>query len=391
MTKEKWKNSGGENNESKTQSADGMLPYAHWLYGIEGIGSKTIKTLLSRMKSPQEIYNLSSRLSVEELAKRLPVQTKKEELALRMINAAKELNPQREYEILQKEQIQFTCLGHAGYPERLASIPDAPYGMYYRGRLPSKMPFSVALIGARNCSEYGRRMASRFGGELAAAGVQIVSGMARGIDGIGQLAALAAGGYSLGVLGCGVDICYPKENRKLYDMLCENGGICSEYPPGTQPRSSLFPPRNRIISALSDIVLVVEAKAKSGTLITVDMALEQGKDVYAVPGRVTEALSEGCNRLLQQGAQIALSPGDMLQEIMGKTDGAKQREPLLSGIQADILQNLDDVPRSPEKIKERMLFYSGRDIPLPEVMNQLVKLCINGWALQIGNSYFMKA
>lgn len=370
---------------------DNMLPYAHWLYSIPGVGSKTAKILLSGAGTPKEIYELSYHLQVEELAARLPAHPRKQELAEKIINAGKCRNIQEEYEALEKQQIHFTCLGHAAYPIRLFHIPDAPYGIYFRGRLPAEENHSVAIIGARNCSEYGRRMAYRFGEELASAGVQIVSGMARGIDGIGQQAALEAGGYSLGVMGCGVDICYPNENRKLYDMLCESGGVCSEYLPGTMPRSSLFPPRNRIISALSDIILVVEAKNRSGTLITVDMALEQGKDVYAVPGRVTEALSEGCNRLLQQGAQVALSPTDMIQTITGKTADDKKGDFLLSDIQADILQNLDDVPKSVEKIKEQMLLYSGRDISIQEVMNQLISLSLSGWVKQIGNSYFMKA
>lgn len=369
---------------------DDMLPYAHWLYSIPGIGSKTVKILLSQVGTPKEIYELSYHMRAEELAARLSAHPRKRELAEKIINAGKCRSIQEEYETLEKKRIQFTCLGHSAYPERLLRIPDAPYGFYFRGRLPAEENHSVAIIGARNCSEYGRRMAYRFGEELASAGIQIVSGMARGIDGIGQQAALEAGGYSLGVMGCGVDICYPNENRKLYDMLCERGGVCSEYLPGTLPRSSLFPPRNRIISALSDIVLVVEAKNRSGTLITVDMALEQGKDVYAVPGRVTEALSEGCNRLLQQGAQLALSPADMIQAMTGKAADDKKEDFLLSDIQTDILQNLDDVPKPVEKIRERMLLYSGRDISIQEVMNQLINLSLSGWVKQIGNSYFMR-
>lgn len=370
---------------------DNMLPYAHWLYSIPGIGSKTVKMLLSLAGKPKKIYELSRHLSIEELAAQLSAHPRKRELAEKIINAGKCRNIQEEYAALEKKRIHFTCLGHAAYPDRLIHIPDAPYGIYFRGRLPAKENPSAAIIGARNCSEYGRRMAYRFGEELASAGVQIVSGMARGIDGIGQQAALEAGGYSLGVMGCGVDICYPNENRKLYDMLCECGGVCSEYLPGTLPRSCLFPPRNRIISALSDSILVVEAKNRSGTLITVDMALEQGKDVYAVPGRVTEALSEGCNRLLQQGAQVALSPADMIQSITGKTADDKKGEILLSDIQTDILQNLDNVPKPVEKIKEQVLLYSGRDISLQEAMNQLINLSLSGWVKQIGNSYFMKA
>lgn len=207
--------------------------------------------------------------------------------------------------------------GEAEYPKTLMHIRNAPKKLYVRGRLPSERLPTVAIIGARGCSIYGREMAQWFGRELALAGVQIVSGMARGVDGIAQMAALQAGGRSYGVLGCGTDICYPKENRKLYELLVEQGGILSEHPSGTQPLPSHFPSRNRIISALSDCVLVIEAKERSGTLITADFALEQGKEVYALPGRLTDALSGGCNRLLWQGAGLALSPDCILELLRG--------------------------------------------------------------------------
>ena len=149
--------------------------------------------------------------------------------------------------------------------------------------------------------------------------MQIISGMAKGIDGIAGRGALDESDASFAVLGCGVDICYPKENRDLYEALCERGGVISEYCPGTEPEARLFPPRNRIISALSDALLVIEARERSGTLITVDCALEQGKDVWAVPGRVCDAKSAGCNELLRQGAGVAASPEVMLEEMGYRT------------------------------------------------------------------------
>lgn len=139
--------------------------------------------------------------------------------------------------------------------------------------------------------------------------------MARGIDSISQEAALQAGGRTYAVLGCGVDICYPKSSRRLYEQILEQGGILSTFPPGTEPIKRLFPERNRIVSGLADVILVVEARQKSGTFITVDMALEQGREVYAIPGRLTDRLSDGCNLLLQQGALIAVSPKDLLQHL----------------------------------------------------------------------------
>lgn len=362
------------------------LPYAHWIYNIAGVGSKTIMRLLAQVKTPQILYHLPGK----ELELILKQNRMNPNLAKRIIGAKQRWDVQGAYHSLSEKKIGFTCLGHSDYPERLLQIPDAPYGIYYLGKLPDKDRPTAAIIGARNCSEYGKHMAKCFGREFATAGVQIISGMARGIDGIGQNAALAAGGYSLGVMGCGVDICYPAENKELYDLLCIQGGICSEYPPGTSPRNHLFPPRNRIISGLSDLVLVIEAKNRSGTLITVDMALEQGREVYALPGRVTDALSEGTNRLLQQGAAVALSPQDVLHSLTGQPAVGHNPCALLTDRQIDLLEILEDTPQSVEMIKQRMLLNGDCDIPLPELMNELVKLSLNGLARQIGNSYFMK-
>ena len=369
-----------------------QLSYAHWLYNIPGVGRKTIKYLLSAKGTPEEVYR-SSQKELECLFTAMPG---KQKLAERITGSKKEWDIRAAYEKLGEKGIRFTCLGDEKYPERLEQIPDAPYGLYFRGKLPVKERPSVAIIGARNCSEYGRRMAQYFGRELAMAGVQIISGMARGIDGISQMAALEMDGYSLGVLGCGVDICYPAENRALYEVLRKQGGICSEYPPGTEPRNNLFPPRNRIISGFSDAVLVIEAKSRSGTLITVDMALEQGREVYALPGRVTDALSEGCNHLIHQGANIAFSAEDMIRSLRGgETENFRlsvqgSGKAFLSDIQKELLENLEDTPQSPEMIKEHMLLKGGRELSLQELMNQLVKLSLMGYARQIGNSYFVK-
>ena len=220
-------------------------------------------------------------------------------------------------EALRKKDISYVTWNDKNYPKRLRGIPDPPFVLYCKGSLPSDDRPAVAIVGSRMPSVYGRNEAIRFAGELASLGFQIISGMARGIDGIaGREALLAGKNASFAVLGSGVDICYPKENRPLYDRLMEEGGILSEYRPGTEPRAALFPPRNRIISALADALLVVEAKARSGTMITVDMALEQGKDVFAVPGRNNDATSAGCNSLIAQGAQIAISPAQFLECYM---------------------------------------------------------------------------
>ena len=220
-----------------------------------------------------------------------------------------------EFERIKRQGIRFIASGDADFPACLRNIIKPPASIYLIGRLPDPKVYSVGVVGARLCSEYGRYMARYYGGGLGRVGVQVISGMADGIDGISQRAALKEGGYSLGVLGCGVDVIYPASNRDLYDQLSAEGGILSEYPPKTAARSSLFPQRNRLIAALSDALLVVEARKKSGTLITASLALEMGRDVYAVPGRVDEALSFGCNNLIHEGAGIALGLREFLSEL----------------------------------------------------------------------------
>ena len=233
-----------------------------------------------------------------------------------LLNARRQ-EPERIEEELAQAGISFVSALGEGFPDKLREIPDPPFGIYYKGKMPGEKEPAAAIIGARLASGYGREQARRFGRQISARGIAVISGMARGIDGIAQKAALDAGGKSYAVLGCGVDICYPEENRELYERLQQQGGVLSEYPPGMQPIAKLFPPRNRIISGLSDLVLVIEARKRSGTLITVDMALEQGREVYALPGRVSDALSDGCNRLIRQGAGPATCPQDILEYFFG--------------------------------------------------------------------------
>ena len=189
------------------------------------------------------------------------------------------------------------------YPQKLLQYSSMPAALYVKGQLPSQERPSVAVIGARMCSPYGRIQAFRYAKFLSAAGVQIISGMALGIDSEGHKGALEGKMPTFAVLGSGVDVCYPRSNRKLYErILWESGGILSECPPGSPPMQWCFPARNRIISALSDAVLIVEAKENSGSLITAGFALEQGKMVFAIPGAVTDALSTGCHKLIYDGA-----------------------------------------------------------------------------------------
>ena len=201
---------------------------------------------------------------------------------------------------------------HERFPELLNEIPDPPLGIFILGELPPENLHKVAIIGSRRCSEYGLTAARLLAKPLAHSGIIVVSGMARGVDSMAHKGALDGGGKTIAVLGCGVDICYPSENEKLRIDIINNGCLLSEYPPGTKPLPMHFPARNRIISGLCQGVVVTEAGRKSGTLITVDQASEQGREVLAVPGNIVSKLSEGTNQLIRDGATPVSSYEDIL-------------------------------------------------------------------------------
>lgn len=363
--------------------------YIHWLYQAVGMGNRRLFRELRRIAPIEEIYEMAKRGLLEE-----KLSGRYHKKAQMLTQSTQNYDVDAEYERMRERGISFITAEEKSYPEKLASIPDAPCAIYYVGKLPDDQRKSVAVIGARECSEYGRRMAKEFGMMLAEAGIQVVSGMARGIDGIGQQAALQAGGYSLGILGCGVDICYPSEHRLLYEQLLEKGGVCSEYPPGTEPRAVLFPPRNRIISGFCDAVLVIEAKERSGTLITVDMALEQGREVYALPGRATDLLSRGCNKLIRQGAEIILSAQELLKELHPGYNGKETYEQQMVFTSDDtkgkIMQILDYQPRSMDMLQRTYEDVYGQHVAIPELCHELLRLCAAGYAGQIGGNYYVR-
>lgn len=206
------------------------------------------------------------------------------------------------------------------YPPQFAVLKHPPEKIYVAGELPQPDRPAVAIVGARLCDLYGRKTAREFGRILAEKGVQIISGMAAGIDGMAQRGALLGKGKTFAILGCGVDICYPSSNQDLYNELFQKGGVISQFKPGTTPLNWHFPLRNELIAAFADIILVVEARRHSGSLITAQLGLDLGKDIFAVPGRVGDELSDGCNELIADGAFIASSPQKILDRLQAKLD-----------------------------------------------------------------------
>lgn len=355
--------------------------YEYWFAKIQGITAKNKRRLREYYGEGKVIYN------IVETKKSLPGFMGEKEQNI-LVQSVKDAKIYEEYKKLKEDNIFFVPYYSEKYPSKLKNISAPPYALYVKGRLPEEERASVAIVGARGCTQYGEHFALEYGKELARAGVNIISGMARGIDGAGHRGALNVGGNTFAVLGCGPDICYPLENKGLYDDIQKQGGIISEYPPGTMPLSRHFPARNRIISGLSDVVLVLEAKEKSGSLITADMALEQGKDVYALPGMVTSALSQGCHQLISQGAGILISPSELLKQLEishaileRKTD---KQEKELERDENMVYSCLDLYPKSFQTIVSETGFLPKK------VIAELVELELDGKVKEISKNYYVK-
>ncbi|MCD4700386.1 MAG: DNA-processing protein DprA [Candidatus Aegiribacteria sp.] len=231
---------------------------------------------------------------------------------------------ERKIESAVSHNIKAVIYSNEDYPEILINTPDPPAVLFYRGDLKgfAGMP-AIAIIGSRRCTTYGRNVARTLARDFVRNSVAVVSGLARGIDGEAHRGVIEAGGVTMAVLGNGLDICYPPEHDRLSEKILEKGVLISEYPPGTEPARYRFPERNRLISGFSRGVVVVEAGRKSGTMITVNTALDQGRDVFAVPGEITRALSMGTNMLLRDGAGVVITAADVLEPLGLANDPGK--------------------------------------------------------------------
>jgi DNA processing protein len=262
-------------------------------------------------------------------------------------------------ERLEVRGIRWAGRSEAGFPSALRSIFDPPPGLFLRGEAPLEVLVrpAVAVVGARACSAYGSHVARAFGRELAAAGLLVVSGMARGIDGEAHRGALEGGGATVAVLGCGVDRDYPATHAELASRICRDGLVVSEYPPGVEPAPWRFPARNRIVAGLAQATVVVEARERSGALITADLALEEGREVFAVPGEITSALSAGTNALLRLGATAATSAADVL-EAFGLAP-PEPAAPALSPAAESVLGRLRDAAASADELARALCVDAG--------------------------------
>lgn len=357
------------------------MKYQYWLSNIPGVGCKTIHRLLGQAGSAEEIYFLKK----EQLEKLAGLSDRQ---VLAITERKMDWDLEEKYAKLGENGTTFLSYEMDSYPEQLRNIVDAPYSLYVKGKLPDFSKKRVAIVGARMCSDYGKTMAERIAEKLACCGAEVISGMARGIDAYGHIGALKAGGDTFAVLGCGVNVCYPRTNQKLYESILAQGGIISEYPPDTEPIAQLFPARNRIISALSDVVVVVEAKERSGSLITADFALEQGKDIYAVPGRSTDALSQGCNNLIRQGAGILNSVEDFAKdlELCMKVDAVQENlnKLLLEKDESLVYACLSLRPKSMEDLLKKTGF------PMPQLADILQRLIQKDFITESFKKYYIR-
>jgi DNA processing protein len=274
------------------------------LHRVDGVGSKTLWKLKESFGSFREALEAGEkRLKAAGVADKT--------ISALSLAGDKDRDYYGEYA---QQDIHAVLFDDLLYPPALKMIYDPPFLLYYRGDLAIHQTPACSVVGTRKPSGYGRTQAKRFAAELAQGGLTVVSGMAKGIDGEAHRGALEVSGRTTAVWGSGLNHVYPREHQKLAEDIAQRGLILSEFPPDYPPEPGFFPIRNRIISGLSQGVLIVEAQAKSGALITADLALEQGRDVYALPGPVSNQASEGPNRLIQQGAKLVQTPQDILED-----------------------------------------------------------------------------
>ena len=296
------------------------MEYWLWLSMLNTkINNLTLLNLLKTYKTPDKIFYLTNK----ELCQN---KIEKQEIDF-ILNIKYRQNLAKYLDYMKKQQIEIIPINNALYPQKLRCIYNPPVAIYVKGNKQILQNKSIAIIGCRNCSKYGIEIAQKIAYQLSKQNINIISGLARGIDANAHIGTLKQQGKAIAVLGSGLDIIYPMQNEELANCILQHDGtLVSEYVVGEKPTPDKFPRRNRIISGLSDGVIVVEAREKSGTFITVDFALEQGKEIYVVPGNINSVTSEGTNKLLKEGAKPITSAQDVLEDILfpkGGEDGEK--------------------------------------------------------------------
>jgi DNA processing protein len=284
------------------------------LCAVPDLGPVTIKRLISTFGSPEGVF----RADVGQLC-RVELVGRERAESIKRFSGFDSLR--RDMERVRKDGVRVLTLESGDYPEELRNLDDAPLVIYMKGEIMEEDKYAVAIVGSRKPTPYGVSVAEKIASELAGMGLTVVSGGARGIDTAAHIGSVRSGGRSIAVMGSGIDVSYPSENRGLFERMSRSGAVLSEFAPGTPPGRENFPRRNRLISGLSMGVLVVEAASRSGALITARHALDQGKEVFSVPGNISSSASSGTNDLIKQGAKVVLRVEDIIEEIAPKLKG----------------------------------------------------------------------
>lgn len=320
--------------------------YWIWLNGIKGVGPAVAKKLIEKFISPENIYNAGKK-EIQALA------GVGDKLSENIIEARNLDNAKKLLYKCEKENINIVNYKEEKFPSIINNYSVMPVLLYYRGNLYNNIS-GVAIVGARRCSEYAKQVTVEASSFLAENKIPVISGMAKGIDGYAHTACLKGNGYTAAFLGCGVDICYPNEHIELMEKIIEKGVVISEYPPGITPKPEYFPKRNRLISACSQKVLVVEAGENSGALITANYAKKQNKEIFAVPNNIYLKESSGANKLISEGASIYLNPKQLLLNNVGNysmnNQEIKNKDDTLINEEKDILAIIKNKPCTIDEI-----------------------------------------
>jgi DNA processing protein len=355
---------------------------------IPGVGAVLYHRLLERFGDPEKVFQA-------EFGDLQGVEGLRKSTALAIVKFKRAEPIDRELEALEKKRVEVLTLEDPGYPFLLAQIHDPPPFLYYLGKPPEQNDQALAVVGSRNSSPYGIRMTERLTWSLAKNGLTVVSGLARGIDTAAHYGALMAQGRTIAVLGSGLDVIYPPENQRLFDQIVEQGLVCSEFPLGTLPERQNFPIRNRIISGMALGVVIVEATLRSGSLITARLALDQGREVFAVPGSIESFKSSGTHRLIKQGAKLVENAQDILEELqwpMTSESFPEEMEtkppvwsPSLSSQEKRIWDLLQDEPVHVDQIARQT------EISIAPLLSTLLEMELKGMIKQLPGKFFIRS
>ncbi|HUV92145.1 MAG TPA: DNA-processing protein DprA [Anaerolineales bacterium] len=345
---------------------------------VKGIGSARLKALLDFFGDIERAWNAPAD------ALRSTGLGSKQVNAVLEVRASDQLD--KTWEFIQKRGITVINWEDGDYPRYLKEIYLPPPVLYMRGNLLEEDDWSVAVVGTRRITQYGRQVANEIAGMLAQNGVTVVSGLARGVDSAAHQAALDNGGRTLAVFGSGIDRIYPPENRKLVEHIVSHGAVLSDYPPGTAPEAANFPARNRIISGLARAVVVVEAGKRSGALITAAFAADQGRDVFAVPGNIYAPQSIGANLLIQQGASPLLDPQDVLESLNLAMLGEHRAARTVLPADANEAKLYSILGREPLHVDE---IHAQADLPIEKVSATLTLMELKGIIRQVGTMHYV--